>query len=73
MMLQRLSPEGNREGNSSFADMSLAIDNIVDSDEPLVEISGEHNLILACCWLNLKECSLLAAHLVDKSDLRGGT
>lgn len=34
-----------------------------------MEISQDHQLVLACSWLNLKECSLMAGFLVKSCDL----
>ena len=59
--------------NASFAEMSAAIDAIIDgtdNDGDNVEISEEHQLILACSWLNLKECALLSALIVSTFDTR---
>uniref|UniRef100_T1IPS1 Uncharacterized protein n=1 Tax=Strigamia maritima TaxID=126957 RepID=T1IPS1_STRMM len=55
----------------SFEDMGLAIDNIIDAeginmDENNPTLSVEHQLILSCCWLTLKECSFLMSKLVIK-------
>ena len=29
-----------------------------------MELSDDHQLVLACCWLNLKECALTTAAIV---------
>ncbi|XP_022090994.1 thyroid adenoma-associated protein homolog [Acanthaster planci] len=34
-------------------------------NEEMLGLSEEHQLILACCWLNLKECSLLLGGLAE--------
>ncbi|XP_038073964.1 thyroid adenoma-associated protein homolog isoform X2 [Patiria miniata] len=39
--------------------------------EEMLALSEEHQLILACCWLNLKECSLLLGALVETMPLCG--
>ena len=58
---------------ASFADMGIAIDNLIEetgkqhettSMEDDFSISDEHSLILACMWLNIKSCSLMAAQIV---------
>lgn len=65
VMLSKISVDLG--ANSSFADMSEAIDAIIDHDpdQDHVEISEEHQLVLACAWLNLKESALLCASLVS--------
>ena len=35
-----------------------------------MELSDDHQLVLACCWLNLKECALATAAIV-KTALKG--
>ncbi|XP_077992794.1 tRNA (32-2'-O)-methyltransferase regulator THADA-like [Glandiceps talaboti] len=56
-----------------FAEMGLAIDEVIaeslgeDSEyEESAVISTEHQLILACCWLNIKECSQLLGSFANK-------
>lgn len=50
--------------NASFAEMGVAVENMIqENNQEAVTISDEHSLILACAWLNLKECCLLAAKL----------
>lgn len=48
--------------------MDEAIEFLIQTQEAnhgeSVEISVDHQLVLACAWLNLKECSLLAGNLV---------
>ena len=62
---------GEKGKNASFADMSLAVEAVVsehlkvDEDDNSVNISDEHSLVLACAWLNLKECALVASQIVD--------
>ncbi len=63
-MLGVLGSCGNTGGNASFAEMGNAIDAIVGEDESGLELSSEHQLVLACVWLNLKECALTAGKIV---------
>ncbi|QQP35675.1 Thyroid adenomaassociated protein -like protein, partial [Caligus rogercresseyi] len=35
----------------------------------LIEISGDHQLVLSCAWLNIKESALIAGCLVKECDL----
>ena len=70
LMLDSLSVQKKETADSaSFADMGQAIEALIDTEEEHVEISGEHQLVLACAWLNLKECSLLSGFLVKTCDL----
>ncbi|XP_071800495.1 tRNA (32-2'-O)-methyltransferase regulator THADA-like [Asterias amurensis] len=38
-------------------------------EDKMMSLSEEHQLILACCWLNLKECSLLIGAIVETMPL----
>ena len=59
--------------NASFADMGVAVDQIVgkatnDNDTMgEVNISEDHSLVLACAWLNIKEACLLTSELRSDS------
>ncbi|TRY78337.1 hypothetical protein TCAL_10660 [Tigriopus californicus] len=65
IMLATLSHDSSNSNVSpSFAEMDEAIEELIQAQEESVEISVDHQLVLACAWLNLKECSLLAGTLV---------
>lgn len=59
--------------NASFAEMGISVENMIpkseshDDDAEEVCISDEHSLVLACAWLNLKECCLVASKLYAAS------
>ena len=75
LMLSILSGSNNTSDQAaSFADMGIAIDSMIEDNqneygnnefEENFSISDEHSLILACLWLNLKSCSLMAAQLIS--------
>ena len=76
LMLSILSGnnEKTKDDAASFADMGIAIDSMIvdtpnelenNSVEEEYSISDEHSLILACIWLNLKSCSLMAAQIIS--------
>jgi hypothetical protein len=73
-MLQLLSG-GSKTKNASFAEMGIAVENLLDQDsadvagEDQVNISDEHSLILACAWLNLKECCLVSSKVFATSEI----
>ena len=46
--------------------MGIAVANMSGGHQD-VSISDEHSLVLACAWLNLKECCLLASKLFNAS------
>ena len=60
---------GVKGKNASFADMGIAVDTVVSDcgqeSEDNVIISDQHSLVLACAWLNLKECCLIASKFID--------
>lgn len=66
-MLQKLSSEDN----ASFEDMGRAVDAIVGEEvaSEAIQISDDHQLVLACAWLNLKEVSLLCGYIVKHGKL----
>ena len=57
-------------GTTSFS-LHSDKNEIEDDDDFFVEISVDHQLVLACCWLNLKECALTAAVLA-RTHISGG-
>ena len=75
IMMEKLTKSKTKEADANsdieaspdFAEMGEAIEDLIgeeSSDQTSnVEISENHQLILACAWLNLKECSLVAAQL----------
>lgn len=61
---------GNRNKNASFAQMGIAVESMIseeameeDLTDDKVAISDDHSLVLACAWLNLKECCLVASKM----------
>ena len=50
--------------------MGIAVEAMTASDEATVTISEDHNLVLACAWLNLKESCLVASKLFESSVIR---
>ncbi len=70
-MLSKLG--GSRDSNASFAEIDEALDELAEDDDPEDvtnnSISEERRLVLACAWLNLKECSLLSAKLIETQSL----
>ncbi len=69
VMLGRLS---SRDAFADFSDMAEAVEAVCEGEEETVEISDEHQLVLACAWLNLKECCLLSTLLVQTFELSDG-
>ncbi|XP_078591502.1 tRNA (32-2'-O)-methyltransferase regulator THADA-like [Branchiostoma floridae x Branchiostoma japonicum] len=63
--------EQDSEVSPSFADMGEAISSIIceSGDQARgqddIALTPEHELVLACCWLNIKEAGLLLGQLVD--------
>ena len=59
--------------NASFADMGVAVEQIVGRQSQCGDIKGEvnisedHSLVLACAWLNIKEACLLSSELRSTS------
>ncbi|XP_066282258.1 tRNA (32-2'-O)-methyltransferase regulator THADA-like [Branchiostoma lanceolatum] len=63
--------EQDSEVSPSFADMGEAISSIIcesgdqEGEQDDIALTPEHELVLACCWLNIKEAGLLLGQLVD--------
>ncbi|XP_019627525.1 PREDICTED: thyroid adenoma-associated protein homolog isoform X1 [Branchiostoma belcheri] len=63
--------EEDSEVSPSFADMGEAISSIIcesgdqEGGQDDIALTPEHELVLACCWLNIKEAGLLLGQLVD--------
>jgi hypothetical protein len=53
-------------GHQDFAQMGQAVGSLTTTEDE-VTISDEHSLVMACAWLNLKECCLVSS-LLHKSD-----
>ncbi|XP_040577001.1 uncharacterized protein [Lepeophtheirus salmonis] len=68
-MLRIMNPD-NEEENPSFEKMGVSIQSYLeDEDEIPIEISGDHQLLLSCAWLNIKECALLSGFIVKSCHL----
>uniref|UniRef100_A0A8C8SWJ4 Thyroid adenoma-associated protein homolog n=1 Tax=Pelusios castaneus TaxID=367368 RepID=A0A8C8SWJ4_9SAUR len=75
VLQSRQRPSANQQAAApSFADMGNAIGSLIMSGKGLdqqdgedsVLLSEEHNLILTCCWVSVKEIGLLLGGLVEK-------
>ncbi|XP_013394296.1 thyroid adenoma-associated protein homolog [Lingula anatina] len=68
-MLQVLSGDTQNEDVApSFAEMGTAIEKAAgteDGGEEDPALSAEHQIILAWCWLNIKECCVLCGKLME--------
>ncbi|XP_037072254.1 uncharacterized protein LOC119093403 [Pollicipes pollicipes] len=60
----------------SFADMGVALESVLvaagDAAGGSVVLSQQYQLVLACCWLNLKECSYFLGELITACLARHG-
>ncbi|XP_067396014.1 tRNA (32-2'-O)-methyltransferase regulator THADA-like isoform X2 [Emydura macquarii macquarii] len=75
VLQSRQGPKANQQGAApSYADMGNAIGSLImlgkgleqQDREDSVLLSEEHNLILTCCWVSVKEIGLLLGGLVEK-------
>ncbi|KAL6114197.1 uncharacterized protein ACO6RY_05021 [Pungitius sinensis] len=63
-----------KDAPPSFCDMGNAISSLIaeesgggqEDGEECVLLSEEHNLVLTCCWVSLKEVGILLGSLVEK-------
>uniref|UniRef100_A0A8C4WH50 Thyroid adenoma-associated protein homolog n=1 Tax=Gopherus evgoodei TaxID=1825980 RepID=A0A8C4WH50_9SAUR len=75
VLQSRQGPNANQPAAApSFADMVNAIGSLImlgkgleqQDGEDAILLSEEHNLILTCCWVSVKEIGLLLGGLVEK-------
>ncbi|KAM9118287.1 tRNA (32-2'-O)-methyltransferase regulator THADA-like isoform 2-T2 [Pangshura tecta] len=75
VLQSRQGPNANQPAAApSFADMVNAIGSLImlgkgleqQDGEDSILLSEEHNLILTCCWVSVKEIGLLLGGLVEK-------
>ncbi|XP_032620614.1 tRNA (32-2'-O)-methyltransferase regulator THADA-like isoform X1 [Chelonoidis abingdonii] len=75
VLQSRQGPNANQPAAApSFADMVNAIGSLImlgkgleqQEGEDSILLSEEHNLILTCCWVSVKEIGLLLGGLVEK-------
>ncbi|CAM4564660.1 tRNA (32-2'-O)-methyltransferase regulator THADA-like isoform X1 [Lepidochelys kempii] len=75
VLQSRQGPNANQAAAApSFADMINAIGSLImlgkgleqQDGEDSILLSEEHNLILTCCWVSVKEIGLLLGGLVEK-------
>ena len=70
-MLDLLAGSAGESNNASFADMGVAVEDMIRdaqrdemaSDDDTIGISDAHSLVLSMLWLNIKECALVACEV----------